>query len=135
MRLHTKNRLPHKSLQGKAPLELFRSCKITEERKFLRAFGEAVWAHVIDVPDKFDPRVDNWIYRHMVYTGYTVNLAKQLLQSQKPAPKNQIIVTLKSQLVNQISSSKEREILLQKAIHKKNQILISQKKIIQSRSQ
>jgi hypothetical protein len=49
---YTKNRLPHKSLQGKAPLELFRNCNITEERKFLGAFGETVWAHVIDVPDK-----------------------------------------------------------------------------------
>jgi hypothetical protein len=53
---YTKNRLPHESLQGRAPLELFRSCNITEKRKFLRAFGETIWAYVIDVPDKFDLR-------------------------------------------------------------------------------
>jgi hypothetical protein len=73
---YTKNRLPHKSLQGKAPMELWKpGINISEERKFLRSFGEKVWIHLPEVKDKLAARalegqIVGYTSTHGIYRVY-----------------------------------------------------------------
>jgi hypothetical protein len=53
---YTKNRLPHSALGGKVPLELLKKTNIEEERKFLRTFGERIYAHIIELKNKLAAR-------------------------------------------------------------------------------
>jgi hypothetical protein len=54
---YTKNCLPHKSVQGKAQIGLWKpDINILEERKFFRSFGEKVWIHLPEVKDKLAAR-------------------------------------------------------------------------------
>jgi hypothetical protein len=53
---YTKNRLPHSALGGKVQRELLKETNIEEERKFLRTFGERVYAHILEPKNKLAAR-------------------------------------------------------------------------------
>ena len=54
---HTKNRVPHKSLNNKSPIRiLFPESDLTQQRANLRKFGEEVICYDYSITDKLSPR-------------------------------------------------------------------------------
>jgi len=53
---YTKNRVPHKSLEGKTPVEVIFSKDARIERKNLRPFGQKVTCYDYETTDKFSSR-------------------------------------------------------------------------------
>jgi transposase InsO family protein len=70
---YTKNRVPHKILEGKSPLEiLFPGKNIYNERKNLRPFGQEVVCFDYNVTDKlsarnYEARIVGYTLTHRVY--------------------------------------------------------------------
>jgi len=53
---YTKNRVPHKTLQGKTPIEVFLQKDPIKERANLRPFGQKVICYDYEVTDKLSAR-------------------------------------------------------------------------------
>jgi len=64
---YTKNRVPHKTLQGKTPIEVFLQKDPNKERANLRPFGQRVICYDYNVVDKLSAR--SYEARIIEYTG------------------------------------------------------------------
>jgi len=53
---YTKNRVPHKTLQEKTPIEVFLQKDLVKERANLRPFGQQVIYYNYEVQDKLSPQ-------------------------------------------------------------------------------
>jgi hypothetical protein len=87
---HTKNRVPHKTLEGKSPLEiLFPGKDIHNERKNLRPFGQEVVCFDYNVTDKlsarsYEARIVGYTLTHGVYQVIDKNERQRIAKDSKP---------------------------------------------------
>ena len=91
---YTKNRIPHKSLNGKSPYEIIHPDRdIVEERKNLRPFGQKVSCYDYKVKDKlsarnYEARIVGYTTSHGTYQVYDNNGKTRLAKSPKPIPES-----------------------------------------------
>jgi hypothetical protein len=87
---YTKNRVPHKTLEGKSPLEiLFLGKDIHNERKNLRPFGQEVICFDYNVTDKlsarsYEARIVGYTLTHRVYQVIDKNERQRVAKDPKP---------------------------------------------------
>jgi hypothetical protein len=110
---YTKNCLSHKSLQGKAPMELWKpGINISEKRKFLRSFGEKVWIHLPEVKNKlaaraFEGQIVGCTSTHGIYRVYCKDKKTRVMKN----PKQKIELSDESE---SLADSKDIEIFSSK---------------------
>lgn len=100
---YTKNRTPHKALNGKAPLEIFKpKSDIVNERSNFRAFGEPVWIHQLTETDKLAPRASK---------GFIVNYTPSF-KTYRVWTENQTISITKSPRHRDITSNSSEDLVI-----------------------
>jgi hypothetical protein len=87
---YTKNRVPHKTLDGKSPLEVLLPEKdIIKARENLRPFGQKVFCFDYDVTDKlsarsFEARIVGYTHTHGVYKVIDTTGKQRVVKDSKP---------------------------------------------------
>jgi hypothetical protein len=87
---YTKNRVPHKTLDGKSPLEVLLPEKdIIKARENLRPFGQKVICFDYDVTDKlsarsFEARIVGYTHTHGVYKVIDTSGKQRVVKDPKP---------------------------------------------------